>query len=77
MNELDDLLDYYQGRCLPDTPFTISRYASTNNLRHCVKLAIATAKVGNKASIKTLRQIRERLLNPENSQIQKANHVIS
>ncbi|GAB4049504.1 hypothetical protein GCM10028810_40120 [Spirosoma litoris] len=75
MNELDDLLSFYQGRCLPDTAFTISKWASTNNLRQCVKIALTTARAGNKASIKTLRQIRERLLILENPLTQQQRAV--
>ncbi|GAB4023774.1 hypothetical protein GCM10028808_75030 [Spirosoma migulaei] len=61
MNDLNELLDYFQGRYLPDTEFVISRWAKTCNLRQCVKLALINAQNGNKTSIKTLRLIRQKL----------------
>ncbi|MVM37674.1 hypothetical protein GO730_08805 [Spirosoma sp. HMF3257] len=61
MNELNELLAYFQGRNLPDTEFVISRWARTCNLRQCVQLALINARNGNKTSTKTLRLIREKL----------------
>ncbi|MVM36425.1 hypothetical protein GO730_00185 [Spirosoma sp. HMF3257] len=61
MNELNELLSYFEGRCLPETEFVISPWARTSNLLKCVKLAIATAQDGNKASIRRLQMIRQRL----------------
>ncbi|MVM36434.1 hypothetical protein GO730_00230 [Spirosoma sp. HMF3257] len=61
MNDLNDLLNYFKFRELPETPFVISRWAKTCNLRHCVDLAMKNALTGNKTSIKTLMLIRDRL----------------
>ncbi|GAB4023880.1 hypothetical protein GCM10028808_75210 [Spirosoma migulaei] len=61
MNELDELLTYFRCRHLPETPFVISPWAKTSNLFNCVKLAVATAQDGNKASIRRLHLIRQQL----------------
>ena len=60
-NNMDDLLDFFTDRDLPETAFQITKQASTANLRKCVKLAIALAREGHQPSLIQLTRIRDLL----------------
>ncbi|AKD57040.1 DUF6965 family protein [Spirosoma radiotolerans] len=62
MNEnTNELIAYFSGLVLPETPFRITKQTATSNLHKCVTLSMELAKDGNKTSLIKLKRIRELL----------------
>ncbi|GAB3739768.1 DUF6965 family protein [Spirosoma lituiforme] len=62
MNEnKNEIIAYFSGLVLPETPFRITKQTATSNLHKCVALSMELARDGNKTSLIKLIRIRELL----------------
>lgn len=57
----NEVIAYFSGLVLPETPFRITKQTATSNLHKCVALSMELAKDGNKTSLIKLQRIRELL----------------